>query len=406
MSVEHISVERISVERRYDLDWLRVIAFIVLIYFHAAIFFIDGGLPLIQNAEVSIVLTWFVETSHQFRLALLFMIAGAGVAFARRRRTNREFVIERSARLLLPCLVGVLLLVPPMVYVEKRFLGEVDAGYLAFLAERYFTEGVYPDGHLSWHHFWFIVYLYLFCLLGVYLFNLFRRLETSVPGRFARELDAIRQQPLQIYGFVVVLLVPELFLRAIFPGFRDLVSDWASFVHWFLLFLAGFTFATRPFLLDVAESIRQTSLLIALCSLAAMYVLIGSPDFDVPMHDPLLVQKYVLWCVLRMTFVWTVLLAAFGYAARYLQRGNTALSFLNEAVYPLFILHLTVLVMLGYVIVAMPWSLWMKYLVLTTTTLVIVLATYAVMIRPFNMMRRLFGVKPKPPRMSHLPTAS
>ena len=40
-------------ERRYDLDWLRLIAFGVLIYFHAAIFFIAGGLPLIQNQALS-----------------------------------------------------------------------------------------------------------------------------------------------------------------------------------------------------------------------------------------------------------------------------------------------------------------------------------------------------------------
>lgn len=83
--------------RRYDLDWLRVIAFFILIYFHTAVFFIPGGLPMIQNAEVSPGLGVFVDISHQFRLALLFFISGVGVAFARRRRTNTAFLRSEAS---------------------------------------------------------------------------------------------------------------------------------------------------------------------------------------------------------------------------------------------------------------------------------------------------------------------
>ena len=75
--------------RRYDLDWLRVIAFLVLIYFHTAIFFVSGGIPMIQNVQTSAVLDVFVNISSQFRLALLFLISGAGVAFAKKRTTNK-----------------------------------------------------------------------------------------------------------------------------------------------------------------------------------------------------------------------------------------------------------------------------------------------------------------------------
>jgi hypothetical protein len=63
-------------ERRADLDWLRVIAFWLLIYFHAAIAFVPGGIPMIQNAEVSPVLQVMVGFLHEFRLALLFLISG------------------------------------------------------------------------------------------------------------------------------------------------------------------------------------------------------------------------------------------------------------------------------------------------------------------------------------------
>ena len=87
--------------RRYDLDWLRILAFGILIYFHTAIIFIHGGLPMIQNVNTSVGLEIFVDISHQFRLALLFFISGIGVAFAKKRRSNRGFILERSRRLLI-----------------------------------------------------------------------------------------------------------------------------------------------------------------------------------------------------------------------------------------------------------------------------------------------------------------
>ena len=107
----------LSSQRRYELDWLRVIAFGLLIYFHAAIVFVPNGLPLIQNADVSPVLHAFVAFLQEFRLGLLFLISGCGVYFATGRgsRSPQAFFRERSMRLLVPLLVGILIIVPPLV---------------------------------------------------------------------------------------------------------------------------------------------------------------------------------------------------------------------------------------------------------------------------------------------------
>ena len=378
-------------ERRYDLDWLRVIAFVVLIYFHAAIFFIPGGLPLIQNAETSVGLQLFVDISSQFRLGLLFMISGAGVAFARNRRTTQQFIVERSQRLLLPLTFGMVCLIPPMVYFEKVFLGEVELSFYEFIGSEYFNQGLYPAGHLSWHHLWFLVYLYLFCLLAIRIYPWLDRQE----GRLHEELTNIGRKPYGLFGFILVLLIPELILRPIFPGFRDLISDWASFSHWFLLFLAGYTFARNRFLLGVAEKLRYISSGVAVIALALMYWFFGSPNFEVPMSDDWLIEKFLFWCSTRMTFVWAILLCCFGFAARYLRFGGPWLAYLNEAVYPLFLLHLPILVICGSEIVERPWLLSTKFLLLTTVTVVLCLAIYSLVIKPFNPMRKIFCVKKK-----------
>jgi hypothetical protein len=376
-------------ERRYDLDWLRVIAFAVLIYYHTAIFFIPGGLPMIQNGDTSPLLEILVQISSQFRLGLLFLISGVGVAFARRRRTTGSFVAERSRRLLVPLSVGILLVVPPMVYLEKVFLGEF-AGNLWNFYPRFFTQGVYPQGNLSWHHFWFVAYLYLFCILGLRLFSQLDGSNDSVSRTINRYSKGFG-----LYAFIVPLFIAEVALRAFFPGFRDLIHDWASFTHWFLLFLAGFTIANHIAALDSAVALRRYSLFGAVLTTLLMFFFFGGTDFNVDRSDPYVIAKYVGYCGLRMSMAWCCLLSCLGFAGKYLRSGGPLLSYLNEAVYPLFILHLTIITALGFATVELQWGLWQKYFFITTGTIILVLASYHVLIRPFDVMRMLFGVKPR-----------
>jgi glucan biosynthesis protein C len=377
--------------RRYDLDWLRVIAFFVLIYFHAAIFFIPGGLPMIQNQDVSTGLEIFVSISTQFRLALLFFISGVGVAFARRHRSTGEFILERSQRLLIPLALGIIVIVPPMVFTEKVFIGEVTGSFLEFY-RTLFSMGIYPSGNLSWHHFWFIAYLYLFCLLAIKPFNWLSALSVEKTAGLVDWYSG-----LGIYKFISLLLIPELTLRWVFPGFRDLIHDWASFTHWFLIFLAGFMIANHERLLDSTEKFRLLSLAGAVTSTTLLFVIFGGPKPVLPgqgyIPDAQLLIAYVGWCLLRMTMVWCCILTCLGYAGRYLRFTNHVLVYVNEAVYPLFILHLTTLTVFGYYIVDLELHLWVKYLLLNGLTIFSVLAFYHLAIRPYNMMRMLFGVR-------------
>jgi glucan biosynthesis protein C len=380
--------------RRYELDWVRLIAFGILIYFHTAIIFVPGGLPLIQNDLSSEWMDRFVAFSSQFRLALLFMISGVGVAFARRRRTNGAFLAERSRRLLVPLAVGLLLVVPLCVYFERLHLGQFSESFISFYPA-VFTTGVYPSGNLSWHHFWFIAYLYLYCLLGTKLFGW---LEGKTGQSF---LDRVADycRGFRIYTFIGLLLLIELPLRVFFPGFRDLIHDWASFSHWFAMFLAGYVLAHRPSILDEITRMRTISLLGAVASTALYFTLFYRYDSPpLTPADPLILVKYPLYCAITMSLAWCCILTCLGYAGRYLRFSNRPLVYLNQAVYPLFILHLTVIAMLGYWVTPLAWSVATKYLVITTLTIVICLLIYHFAIRPFDSMRVLFGVKAKAAR--------
>jgi peptidoglycan/LPS O-acetylase OafA/YrhL len=377
--------------RRYDLDWLRVIAFAVLIFFHSAIVFIPNGIPNIHNSESSAALRWFVQISHHFRLALLFLISGIGVGFAFRRRSARDFITERTKRLLIPFAVAILTVVPPIVYFEKVFQGETSATFWEFYPT-FFTAGVYPQGNLSWHHMWFVFYLYLFCLIGL---PLFKALNDGEAPRIARLRSWGRSYG--IFAFVVPLFLVEVALRALFPGgVPNLVTDWANFFHYFLIFLAGYVVSRDEEILHNVQRVRFVSLAVAIASTALLHSLFYR-DFRVQLsiHDNDIVIKYLSYCFIRVTLVWSSILTCLGFASRYLNAPSRALRYLNESVYPLYILHLLAIVALAYYVVQWDVDLRLKYLSIVGGTFLIVLATYHLAIRPSNVLRLLFGVKSK-----------
>jgi hypothetical protein len=382
--------------RRSDLDWLRVVAFGLLIYFHAAIVFLPSGIPMIQNDVASPVLQALVAFLHQFRLALLFLISGIGACFVLKHRDSGEFLRDRSSRLLVPLMFGVIVLVPPMVYLEKRFLGSFQGAFTSFYPQ-FFVSGVYPQGHLSWHHFWFLAYLYLFCLLGLPLFKYLKsaRGQPRLAG-LAQRLS----RSAGLYLPVIPLFVVELLLRAPFPGFRDLIHDWASFSHWFMIFCAGFAFASSTRLLDRTQSMRQASAVLACLCTGVLFAQFYSPThsgFSPFVSGPVDLGLYAWFCLLRVANVWFWLLTCLGYAGRYLRRGGPVLDYLNEAVYPLFCLHLPIVVGLAYVIVPLCWSVPVKYGVITSATLLLTLLGYEG-VRRLGWLRPCFGLKREPKR--------
>jgi len=380
-------------ERRADLDWLRVIAFGLLIYFHAAIAFFPGGIPMIQNADTSVLLGVVSGFLHEFRLALLFLISGVGVAFALKRRNGMQFMRERAVRLLVPFAFGIFVIVPPMIFLEKLFIGEFTGSFAQFYPA-FFTEGVYPRGNLTWHHYWFIVYLAIYCAIGWPVFAYFKR----AAGREQLEhWSRWLSRGAFLYLAIVPLSVLEIPLRAPFPGFPDLIHDWANFSHWFLIFIAGFMLASSKPMLDHTQQLRGLSFALATAATAIMFAQFWSPElgrFTPLVNGETSIQTYIWFCVLRVANVWFWLLTCLGYAGRYLQRPGPLLTYLNKAVYPLFCLHLTIIVGLEYVIVPLDWSISAKYLAVTTGTIVIALGSYELLWRRVAWLRPLVGLKP------------
>lgn len=102
-----------------------------------------------------------------------------------------------------------------------------------------------------------------------------------------------------------------------------------------------------------------------------------------------------MFIALRPVIAWGWVLALVGYGKHYLNRKHVILNYLNQAVYPFYVLHQTVIVLVVYYIVqTQNESILSKYIYTVGITFFVSVLTYHLFIRPYAIMRFLFGMKP------------
>ena len=149
--------------RRADLDWLRVIAFGLLIFYHAGMAW-SGWTWHVTSPDS---LDWLREAMrflNRWRMPLIFLVSGAAIMLALGDRTPGPSSRDRLKRLLLPLAFGMLVIVPPQVYLERLYRGQFTGSFLQWLPHA-FSMASTPAGNLSWHHLWFLAYVLVLTLV-------------------------------------------------------------------------------------------------------------------------------------------------------------------------------------------------------------------------------------------------
>jgi glucans biosynthesis protein C len=361
--------------RRYDIDWIRVLVFDLLIIFHIGMFFNTWDSQVKNNITIEW-LAYPMQFLSLWRLPILFVVSGIGTRFALSRRSGGQYIKERMMRLLIPLVVGVLLIVPPQVYVERIADGDFSGSFWAFYP--HFFEPVYPKGNLSWHHLWFLPYLFFMSLVATPLFLQLCR-DNNVLSQWLRR--CFTQSPYYLYLFTLPLLVVELTMEPKFPITRAFIGDWYALVYYFLLFISGFILITigEPFWKAV-DKIKVITLLTGLVSFQLIWLL--STTFD----------SHFLLPTLKILMMWSTILAIFGYSARYLNKASRILKYRNEAVYPFYIIHYMIVVLMGFFLMNKPLPVFLKFFIMIVGTFGGSWLFFE-MVKRVWILRLLFGLK-------------
>jgi glucans biosynthesis protein C len=320
-------------------------------------------------------------------MPLFFFLSGSASKFSLESRTASQYVKERLQRLFIPFLFGTLVLVPPQVYVHLLQASGYQATYLRFYPQ--FFNGIRPAGNFEWAHLWFIVYLLVFSLAALPMFLWLRQ---AARQRWCAELALRLKQSQTLLCFALPLIVIEALLRARWIGFQNLYDDWANVCLYFTYFVYGYLFSTNR---QLEQWIDRPPSWVIQAAIVGMSILLGLwITHAVPRqgYSP----AYVIYQAFRGFNAWCWVVTLLSLARSYLNFSNRLLRYLNEASYPLYILHQSIVVILGFYVVQWQMGIPQKFLLISTGGVGVTIGLYELIVRRFNLIRVCFGLKPLP----------
>ncbi|WP_296383848.1 acyltransferase family protein [Winogradskyella sp.] len=368
-------------QRQYFVDWLRIGLIISVFFFHVGMIFKSEQWHVNSKESFEFLdpIMWWL---HLWRMPLLFLVSGVGTYYAIGHRTSLQYLKERFTRLYIPFTVGFFTLVPLMVYVER-----ID-NYNSFLdfIPHMFDGGPYPVGNISWHHLWFILYLFIISLLITPFLNYTKSGHYNmVRGR----LIVLMTKCMSLNWLLPVIIGSQLILRQYFPkSTHALYNDWAYFMYYLIFFISGFMLFTSP---KIIQALTRDRRLYLLQTVILTFILFSLPTI---FGQSAIVQDYARG-ITEMIISLSCGLTAIGYFKRYFTKDHKYRKVMNEAIYPFYLLHQPALIFVGYFVLQWNVSYGLQALLIIILSLVSILITYWCIIRKSNILRISFGMKKK-----------
>ena len=370
--------------RLYFIDSIRVLAFLLLILFHSALPFVNYNWE-VKNEEKSDLLLSIVLWFHQWRLPLLFFISGVGIYFSLKTRSILKFLVERFRRLFIPLVFAMLFTIPVQVYVEYVQKGRVTGSYFEFYPSVWdFVP--YPAGSLTWSHMWFVVYLLSFILLLIPLFSV---LKVPIIEKYKDQFSTLLSSKYLLFLVFLIQYYNYYEFYLAYPEQGSLVEDWFVFNSSITYLILGYLFASSSQFWENCERYRKTTLTIAGITSALLFIQYYLPN-ALPKKEGMDAQIYFFLDALQ---IWSIILTIIGFAKKHLNASSNLLNYLNQAVFPFFIIHQTIIVAIGYWIVQLKVSVLTKYLLLSICSSVVIYVLYEYVIRRTKLTRFLYGMK-------------
>ena len=377
--------------RLYYIDWLRILAFALLFLFHSWRPF-DHYSWNIKNADQSIIFDLLTFFTHGWRMDLIFLISGVGTWFALNSRKS-AFFSDRIKRLIIPFIVGIVFIIPPQKFYEAISFHGFQGDYFQFLkawpvyafSQNFGASILFWFGHLG-AHIYYLPYLFTMTVIVVPVYKLMQNRNFNF-----EKLESLIVTPWGVFLLVLPLIIIRYGLKPIFPGY----TDWADFFSYMCIFIYGFILMKNPGFVEIIKQRMWLFLNIGIISNVLLLYYIKQSDAHMQLYlKPEYGFNHLYLSVLSVliSFCWVMFFV--GLAAKKLNFNHKFIQPANTAILPIYILHQTLIVVLGYYIIQINAPIIVKYLLIAGTAIPLSVLLYLVMKR-FSLLRFLVGLKPK-----------
>jgi hypothetical protein len=371
--------------RHYGMDWLRIGAFQLLILYHVGMAFVPWSFSIKMGAPIAWA-TIPMFLTNPWRLSLLFAVSGfASAALLDRSGTIGDFLRSRMARLGIPLLFGIAVIVTPQPWVELVTQHGYAHGFGYFLVHDYYRpQQIHSVFVPTYMHLWFVVYLLVYTLVWGALLALPERWTAGARRAAERVLAGPALLPVGIAAFFCIH-------NFISPGWEDshlLVNDWSAHLDYFGAFLFGVLLRrSHPVRAAAARSWKVAAIAAILGWAYLAWAELAYPG-DARMGYAL----GLLYRIARSTEAWSAIVALVGLAERHWNRDSAWRPMLAEAVFPFYIIHQTVIVVVGYWLLGTATGGLERFLILVAATAAGCWAFYLIG-RTIEPLRPLIGLK-------------
>jgi hypothetical protein len=373
--------------RRYELDWLRVLAILFVFVYHSSRFF-DLGDWHVKNINTFVWVEIWNVFATRWMMPLFFIISGASLFHAiAKSGGGSRFYVDKFMRLMIPVLVASVTHSALQVYLDRLTHGQFSGSFFSFLPE--YFNGVYlgigMPGNFAFHgmHLWYLLFLFMYSLL---CYRLFIWLKGSGREGLNRIMSWFTIPGLMYVGFSIPLLIMKVLIpRAVL----EVGNGGWGFLHYIWFLIAGFMIVSSDRLQQHIMNQRWISLLLGVVLSTAYLHQLFSPSRVV---FPALITDWI-YTLLSFFSAWCWLFAILGFSMRFLAFDRPLLRSANEGVLPFFILHQTVLLCIGYFVVTWEIHDAIKWGIIFISSFIVIIALYTLFIRKLELLRFLFGMK-------------
>jgi glucan biosynthesis protein C len=361
--------------RQYDLDWIKVLATLIVFLYHCSMFFNPFDWHIKNNVINRTYIDFFSLFVGNWIMPIFFMISGISTYYALQKRNFQSFVKERLVRLGIPLLLGIFILSPPQVYIERITNDQFDGSFFKFFP--HYFDGLYLEiggtGNFSFfgHHLWYLLELLLFSMITLPFFlNVKKGVGCKAFGTF----------------HYLVMPIPLMIVALTANNVVNLAS-W-GIIFYLILFIYGYYFFSRESLREFVRRVGVFAGYLSAFSTAgyifwAMYI-------GFPMNVSI---NWGIFMILRVILVWNVLFFILYLGDKYLNFINSTLKYTSEASMPFYVLHQPIIIMLGFFIYNLEWAVPVKVVFLVPVAFTIIMILYHFIIRRFNLLRVMFGLR-------------
>lgn len=346
-------------ERRYDIDWLRVIAIALLLLYHIAIVFQPWAMFIgfIRSEETSIAIWQPMTMLNVWRIPILFYVSGMGVFFAMKKRNWIQLIKERSRRILIPFLFGIVAITPLHMFVFQDYYN-LELSY-------------YP--HLG--HLWFLGNIFIYVIIGLPIFyGIKKGSYTSILVFIKRLLN----NPIGLFTVNALFIAEVLIIKP--KPFAVYAQTWHGFFIGLLAFFLGFLFMTTGQVFW--NTVKKWKWFYFGLSIILYTVRLFVFDAEAPLF---------LTAIESNSWIFSI----FGFCYQFLNKSSKTLSYLSKAAYPVYIIHMVVLYVTAKLVLPFNLPVLLAFLLIALLTFMSCFIIYEFMIRRISVLRPLFGLKLK-----------